>query len=74
MRPARCRAPALRRVTVAPYRTVADELFQLAFGRRAVVASDEQVEDVVAKAAESVGAKGQLDNREVVTGSRRQLA
>jgi hypothetical protein len=51
-------SPALRRVTVAPYRTVADELFQLAFGRRAVVASDEQVEDAVAKAAESVGAKG----------------
>lgn len=51
-------SPALRRVTVAPYRTVADELFQLAFGRRAVVASDEQVEDAVTKAAEAVGAKG----------------
>lgn len=51
-------SPALRQVTVAPYRSVADELFQLAFGRRAVVASDEQVEDAVAKAAESVGAKG----------------
>jgi hypothetical protein len=51
-------SPALRRVTVAPYRTVADELYQLAFGRRAVVASDEQVEDAVTKAAEAIGAKG----------------
>ncbi len=51
-------SPALRRVTVAPYRTVADELYQLAFGRRAVVASDEQVADAVTKAAEAVGAKG----------------
>jgi UvrD-like helicase C-terminal domain/AAA domain len=51
-------SPALRRVMVAPYRTVADELFQLAFGRRSVVASDEQVEDAVAKATEAVGAKG----------------
>lgn len=51
-------SPALRRVTVAPYRTVADELYQLAFGRRAVVASGEQVADAVTKAAEAVGAKG----------------
>jgi mRNA-degrading endonuclease RelE of RelBE toxin-antitoxin system len=51
-------SPALRRVTIAPYRTVADELFQLAFGRRAAVASDEQVEDAVTKSAETVGAKG----------------
>lgn len=50
--------PAFRRVTVAPYRAVADELYQLSFGRRAAVASDEQVEDAVAKAAASVGAKG----------------
>ena len=49
---------ALRRVTVAPYRTVADELYQLAFGRRATVASDEQIEDAIAKSAEAVGAKG----------------
>ena len=48
----------LRRVTVAPYRAVADELHQLAFGRRAVVASDAQVEDAVAKAAATVGAQG----------------
>ena len=49
---------ALRRVTVEPYRTVADELYQLAFGRRAVVASDEQVADAVTKAADAVGARG----------------
>jgi hypothetical protein len=51
-------SPVLRRATVASYRTVADELYQLAFGHRAVVASDEQVEDAVAKAAAAVGAKG----------------
>lgn len=51
-------APVLRRVTVAAYRTVADELYQLAFGRRAVVASDEQVDDALKKAAEAVGSQG----------------
>ena len=51
-------APALGRITVAPYSQAADELYQLAFGRRATVASDEQVADAVAKAAASVGAKG----------------
>lgn len=51
-------SPELRRITVAPYRMVADQLYQLAFGRRAVVASDEQVADAVAKAADAVGAKG----------------
>lgn len=51
-------SPTLRQVTVLPYRAVADELFQLAFGRRAVVASDEQVSDAIAKSAEAVGAKG----------------
>ncbi len=51
-------SPALRRITVSSYHSVADELYQLAFGRRAVVASDEQVEHAVTKAAESVGAKG----------------
>jgi superfamily I DNA/RNA helicase len=51
-------SPVLRRVSVSPYRSVADELYQLAFGRRAVVASDEQVADAVTKAAESIGAKG----------------
>jgi hypothetical protein len=45
-------------VTISPYCSVADELYQLAFGRRAVVASDEQVADAVTKAMESVGAKG----------------
>jgi hypothetical protein len=51
-------SPVLRRITVAAYRTVADELHQLAFGRRAVVASDEQVADALTKAAETVGAQG----------------
>ncbi len=51
-------SPAMRRMTISPYRTIADELYQLAFGRRAVVASDEQVEDAVIKASEAVGAKG----------------
>ncbi len=51
-------APVLRRITVAPYRAVADELHQLAFGRRATVASDQQVEDVIAKATAAVGSKG----------------
>ncbi|MGI4748227.1 MAG: 3'-5' exonuclease [Janthinobacterium lividum] len=49
---------ALRRVTVEPYRTVADELYQLAFGWQAVVASDEQVTDAVTKSANAVGARG----------------
>lgn len=51
-------ATALRRVTVEPYRIVADELYQLAFGRRAVVASDEQVADAVTKAADAIGVRG----------------
>jgi superfamily I DNA/RNA helicase len=51
-------SPVMRRVTVSPYRSVADELYQLAFGRRAVVASDEQVRDAVSKSVESVGANG----------------
>lgn len=46
------------RVTVAPFRAVADELHQLAFGRRAVPASDEQVRDAVTKAEEAVGHTG----------------
>jgi hypothetical protein len=50
--------PALRRITVAPYRMVADELYQLAFGRRVVVASDEQVADAVVKATAAAGVKG----------------
>jgi hypothetical protein len=49
---------ALRRITVAPYRAVADELYQLAFGRRAVVASEEQVADALAKAAAAAGSQG----------------
>ncbi len=51
-------SPVLRRVTISPFRSVADELHQLAFGRRAVVASDEQVEDALIKAADAIGAKG----------------
>ena len=48
----------LSRVTVAPYRVVADELHQLAFGRRAVVASDEQVTDAITKAAAAAAGHG----------------
>ena len=48
----------LGRVTVAPYRIVADELHQLAFGHRARVASDSQVVEIVAKTAEAVGVRG----------------
>ena len=51
-------APEFRRVTIAPYREIADELHQLALGRRAVVASDEQVDDAIRKAAAAVGATG----------------
>ena len=46
------------RVTVESYRTVADELYQLAFGRRAVVASDEQVADAMTKAASALDVRG----------------
>lgn len=51
-------APVMKRVTVLSYAKVADELYQLAFGRKAKVASDEQVEDALVKSAELVGAKG----------------
>jgi hypothetical protein len=50
--------PARRRVTVADYRTAAGDLYQLAFGRRAVVASDEQVDDALKKATETTGTQG----------------
>lgn len=46
---------ATARVTVLPIRAVADELFQLAFGRRATPASDEQVQDALTKAAAAAG-------------------
>ena len=46
------------RITVESYRTIADELYQLAFGRRAVVASDEQVADAMTKAASALGVRG----------------
>ncbi len=50
--------PARRRITVSPYCAVADELHQLACGRRAVAASPAQVADAIAKAAEAVGSHG----------------
>ena len=46
------------RITVSPVRAVADELLQLAFGRRAVPASDEQVRDAVEKAVAAAGDTG----------------
>ena len=49
---------AAARITVLPVRAVADELFQLAFGRRATPASDEQVQDAVTKAAAVAGDLG----------------
>ena len=49
---------AAARITVLPIRAVADELFQLAFGCRATPASDEQVQDAVAKAAAAAGDLG----------------
>ncbi len=49
---------AATRITVLPIRAVADELFQLAVGRRATPASDEQVQDAVTKAAAAAGDLG----------------
>ena len=40
------------RITVASFRSLADELHQLAFGRRAVPASEVQVRDAIEKAAQ----------------------
>jgi superfamily I DNA/RNA helicase len=51
-------SPAMGRMTIAPYHAVADELYQLAFGRRATLASDEQVEDAIMKSAEAIGNHG----------------
>jgi hypothetical protein len=51
-------AGVVPRMTVSPFRAVADELYQLAFGRRATPASDEQVRDAVRKAAEATGDTG----------------
>ena len=51
-------AASLRRVTVVPWHTVADELHQLAFGRRAVVAPTNRSRTRSTKAVEAVGAKG----------------
>lgn len=44
------------RITVASYRDVADELYQLATGRRLHIASEEQVASAIAKAAAALGA------------------
>lgn len=43
------------KITVTPFRGVADELYQLAFGRRPHVASEEIVRSLVGKAAEAHG-------------------
>ena len=44
-------SPALARVTIAPFRGIAEELYQLAFGRRPQIASEEQNAALLAKAA-----------------------
>lgn len=43
------------RITVAPWDGAADELHQLAFGRRARIATDDQVRSALAEAARSAG-------------------
>jgi len=43
------------RVTVTPFRGVAEELYQLAFGRRPHAPSDKLVSDALAKVAEDLG-------------------
>jgi hypothetical protein len=43
------------RVTVTPFRGVAEELYQLAFGRRPHAPSDKLVSDAIAKAAADLG-------------------
>ena len=48
----------LPRITVASFETVADELYQLAVGRRAVPASEEQVHDALDKAVAALGDPG----------------
>ncbi len=44
------------RITVAPFRGIAEELYQLAFGRRPQFASDEQIRRAIAEAAEKEAA------------------
>ena len=46
------------RVTITPFRGVAEELFQLAFGRRPHAPSDKLVSDLLAKAAADLGLTG----------------
>lgn len=50
------RSSVVPRVTVAPFRGIASELYQLAFGRKPQVATDEQVGRVLREAAEGAGA------------------
>ena len=42
-------SPAMSRVTIAPFRGIAEELYQLAFGRRPQIASDEQIAALLAE-------------------------
>ena len=49
------RADVVPRVTVAPWRRTADELFQLAFGRRPHIAGADLVRAALARAAEGQG-------------------
>ncbi len=46
---------AASRITVAPWQGLADELHQLAFGRRPRIATEAQVAAVLKKAAEAIG-------------------
>lgn len=46
-------ASVIPRITVAPFRGIAEELFQLAFGKRPQIATEEQVGRALAEAAEA---------------------
>ncbi len=45
------RSPAMSRITIAPFRGIAEELYELAFGRRPQIASEEQIAALLAKVA-----------------------
>jgi len=49
------KAEALSRISVTTFQGVAEELYQLAFGRRPGIASDDLVRSALAKAAEEAG-------------------
>ena len=49
------RSEIVSRITVTPFRGVAEELYQLAFGRRPAVATEELVRSVLTKAAVNKG-------------------